>query len=242
VIPEYGLHQLGRVRQTCLHVASKLGDFLNEMVVVGGQVTHLLVGPGNTPSGLGTHPGTVDLDLGFSLALLDAPRYRKLSARLRDEGFKPDVNARGNETPQRWLSGRVRPVTGDFSPPGGADSDSRILHIDSDLAAIVTPGLELAFADRTWIELADYLATGAFVSRSIPVCGAGAFTALNAFALGNQTRSKDAYDFFYVWNGFGIESVAGRWIRNRFNSLDRGPGVSPPTSPDPRRQPFPNRV
>lgn len=112
------------------------------------------------------------------------------------------------------------------------------MHIDSDLAAIVTPGLELAFADRTWIDLADKLLTGAFVSRSIPVCGAGAFTVLKALAFGNRTRGKDAYDLFYVWNGLGIEVVAERLaglppnssvekalniIRNDFFDLD-GPG------------------
>ena len=240
MIPEYNPSQLRHVRQTCLHVASKLGDFLDEMVVVGGLVPHLLVDPSSAPSWNVGHAGTIDLDLGVDLALLNAQRYRELSARLRDAGFKPDANARGNQTPQRWSSGQSRPVTVDFliPPPGDADAITRIMHIDSDLAAIVTPGLELAFADRTWIDLADRLPTGAFVSRSVPVCGAGAFTVLKALAFGNRTHGKDAYDLFYVWNGLGIEVVAERLaglspnssvekalniIRNDFFDLD-GPG------------------
>ncbi len=198
----------------------QIGGFLDEMVVVGGLVPHLLVGTSNAQSRLGDHPGTIDLDLGIDLALLGDSRYRELSERLRDAGFKPDVNNRDNLTPQRWTSGTPRPVTIDFlmPPSGETDSSRRIMHIDSDLAAIVTPGLELALADRTWIDLADHLPNGALVSRSIPVCGAGAFTVLKALAFGNRTRNKDAYDLFYVWDALGIEEVAERLALLRPNS------------------------
>lgn len=212
MIHQYDSHQLRLVRQACLFVASKLGDLLDEMVVVGGLVPHLLVDRGGTPQGREAHPGTIDLDLGIGLALLSDQRYRELGARLRDAGFEPDVNDQGNQTPQRWTSGLPRPVTVDFliPLPPEARTIARILHIDSNLAAIVTPGLELAFSDRTWIGLADTLPTGAFITRDIPVCGPGAFTVLKALAFGNRTNNKDAFDLHYLWSALGVEDVAER--------------------------------
>jgi hypothetical protein len=36
----------------------------------------------------------------ISIALLDDQRYTEISRRLRQEDFKPDVNDKGNPTPQ----------------------------------------------------------------------------------------------------------------------------------------------
>jgi hypothetical protein len=40
---EYSPTQALRVRQTCLYVATRLGDLLNDLVVVGGLVPSLLI-------------------------------------------------------------------------------------------------------------------------------------------------------------------------------------------------------
>lgn len=206
----YASDQFGRVRQTCLYIATKLGDLLDEIVVVGGLVPNLLIDQNNLPSGVEPHAGTMDLDMGLALAILDEQRYREVSARLRDAGFEPDVNDQGNRTFQRWTTTFPQPVTVDFliPPNDKTDQANRILHIEADLAAIVTPGLELAFQNRSWIELSDRIPSGAWATRNIPVCGPGAFTVLKALAFGNRTENKDAYDLFYVWSGIGVADIA----------------------------------
>ena len=45
-------------------MATKLGDLLGEIVVVGGLVPYLLIDQEDLPSGLEPHAGTMDLDLG----------------------------------------------------------------------------------------------------------------------------------------------------------------------------------
>lgn len=50
------------------------------------------------PDGTGVHVGTIDLDVGLQLALLDEGRYRMLTERLRDAGFEMDKNDNGNPT------------------------------------------------------------------------------------------------------------------------------------------------
>ena len=205
----YGYEQLGFVRRTCLYIATKLGDLLDEMVVVGGLVPNLLIDQENLPSGLKPHEGTMDLDMGLTLAILNRERYRELGIRLRDAGFKPDVNDEGKTKFQTWTSRPAHPVSVDFliPPTDDLEEGGRLLHLESDLAAIVTPGLELAFQGRQQIELSGRTLSGAFATRTIPVCGPGAFTVLKALAFGNRAENKDAYDLFYVWSGVGIPEV-----------------------------------
>ena len=206
----YGSEQLGFVHRTCLYIAPKLGDLLDEIVVVGGLVPYLLVDQEKLPPGLEPHVGTMDLDMGLALAILDQERYRELGRRLRDAGFEPAVNDQGNRRLQTWTIDTRHPVTVDFliPPVEEGDAGGELRHFESDLAAIVTPGLELAFKDRRWVDLSGRIASGAWATRKIPVCGPGAFTVLKALAFGNRTENKDAYDLFYVWRGVGAADVA----------------------------------
>ena len=208
----YDRGQVEQVRQACLYLATKLGDLLPEIVVVGGLVPYLLIDQEDLPTGLLPHAGTMDLDLGLALAMLDQERYRELSARLRNAGFAPDVNSGGKQRRQSWTLGTSPPVIVDFLIPASDDADEggKLRNIEQDLAAIITPGLELAFKDRDFKTLSGPLPSGARASRDIPVCGPAAFTVLKALAFGNRTENKDAYDLFYVWNGIGVDNVVPR--------------------------------
>ena len=90
------------VRSMCLYIATKLGDLLDEIVIIGGLVPSLCVDQGDERVGFEAHIGTLDLDLGLALLLLDHERYRELAERLRRAGFEPDINNKGNQTKQRW--------------------------------------------------------------------------------------------------------------------------------------------
>ena len=206
----YGSEQLALVRRTCLYLATRLGDLLDEIVVVGGLVPYLLIDQEELPAGLEPHAGTMDLDMGLAAVILNHERYRELGRRLRDAGFEPEVNAQGNRRLQTWTDGARHPVAVDFLIPPIEETDEggRRRHIESDLAAIITPGLELAFKDMRWQELSGRIPSGARATRKIPVCGPGAFTVLKALAFGSRGQNKDAYDLFYVWRGVGVRDIA----------------------------------
>ncbi len=195
------------MRQTCLYVATKLGDLLDELVVVGGLVPSLLIPEESVPRAEERHVGTMDLDLGLSLALLDAERYEELTARLRRAGLEPDANEAGNPTFQRWKiepSGRFK-ATVDFVIPPSRDEDEggTIRHIEKDFAAVITPGLHLGFQDRQRVALVGSTILGEKARRDIWVCGPGAFLVLKALAFGSRGENKDAYDLFYVIRNYG---------------------------------------
>ncbi len=198
------------VRSTCLYVATKLGDLLDDVVIVGGFVPSLLVDQETLPWNLDEHAGTMDLDMGLSLALLREERYRELGLRLKDAGFEPDHNRAGNPTSQRWRIRALQSTTIDFLIPPGLDTDrgGEIRHIEPDFAAVITPGLHIAFQDKKRVELSGLTPMGEQATRNIWVCGPAALTVLKAIAFRSRGANKDAYDLSYVWRGLGVEAVA----------------------------------
>ncbi|MBW2301525.1 MAG: hypothetical protein JRF46_14765 [Deltaproteobacteria bacterium] len=212
---EYRREQVELVRQTCVYVATKLGDLLEEFVVVGGLVPSLLIPEKSLPQDEDAHVGTMDLDLGLSLALLDAHRYEDLTSRLRRAGFEPDVNEGGNPTFQRW---KIEPspdlkVTVDFVIPPSLNEDKggNLRHIERDFAAVITPGLQLAFKDKRRVSIRGDTIIGEKASRDVWVCGPGAFLVLKALAFDTRGENKDAYDLYYVIRnyGSGVDDIFG---------------------------------
>jgi len=95
---EYSKEQVRLVTATCLYVATILGDYMEQAVIVGGLVPSLLIDQENLPNGADSHAGTMDLDVGLTLAIFDNKRYQAITDRLRSAKFSPDVNEQGNLT------------------------------------------------------------------------------------------------------------------------------------------------
>lgn len=210
----YRGEHLALVRATCLYIATKLGDLMDELVVVGGLVPSLLVDQERGEAGFERHAGTMDLDIGLTAALLDRGRYREISDRLRRSGFAQDENAAGNPTRQRWKIEAQGKVTIDFliPPMSPEERGGSLRDLEPDFAAVVAPGLQLAFRDRVLISLSGETIAGEDATRNIWVCGAGAFVVLKALAFDFRGENKDAYDVFYVLRNYGasIEDVVER--------------------------------
>ena len=201
---------LAAVRSTCLYVATILGRFLDDIVIVGGLAPTLLVNQEQLPAGMDTHAGTMDLDIGLALNILHEESYRQLSQSLRVSGFEPDVNEAGNITRQRWRSTAYQTVTIDFliSPSEEGERGGTLIDIEPDFAAVVTPGLHLAFQDRREVRLSGKTPLGEDTARNIWVCGPASLTVLKALAFRDRGTNKDAYDLAYVWRALGVDEIA----------------------------------
>lgn len=200
------------VRATCLYVATMLGDLMDELVVVGGLVPSLLIEQADVPAGAGPHVGTNDLDVGLALTLLDDGRYRTLTDRLRRAAFEPDTGDHGHTARQRWKIGAPKKVTVDFliPPSRPQDSGGRLRHIEPDFAAVIVPGLHLAFEDRKQVKLSGRTIHGERATRTVWICGPGAYVVLKSLAFRSRGENKDAYDLYYVIRNYGtaIDHVA----------------------------------
>lgn len=208
----YPPEQVARVKSTCLYLATKLGDLMPELVVVGGLVPSLLINQQNLPENVTPHVGTLDLDLGLAFALVGEARYQEVAERLRNAKFTPDKNDEGKPTRQRWRISDP-PVTVDFliEPEKSTEAQAgRLFDLTKDWAAIIAPGLHLAFKNNRKVTLSGKTIVGETAERDICVCGAGAFVVLKALAFHIRGENKDAYDLFYLLlnYGRGVSDVA----------------------------------
>jgi len=209
----YPRGQIARVKATCLYLATKLGDLMPELVVVGGLVPPLLIDQENLPDHVPRHVGTLDLDLAVAFALVGEQRYQEVAARLRNARFSPDENEEGQPTRQRWRISDP-PVTVDFliEPETMGAKPGSLFSLTQDWAAIVSPGLHLAFKNDQRVTLSGQTITGETAAREIRVCGAGAFVVLKALAFRIRGENKDAYDLFYLVRNYGrgVSDVAAQ--------------------------------
>ena len=144
------------VRAVCLYIATKLGDLRDDFVIVGGLVPSLILPQSDLPAGRFPHIGTIDVDLGLAIAILDEQRYHELCNRLRKASFRPDTNEAGHTTNQRWrIESEGRSVTVDFLIPATKVSDKggTLRNFEEGFAAVITPGLDLAFEDRRLVKV-----------------------------------------------------------------------------------------
>ncbi len=200
-----------KVRATCLYVATKLGDLMDDTVVVGGLVPSLIIDTPTDP-----HVGTTDLDVGLALAVFDNQRYQELAQRLRQADFGMDKNDAGNPTRQRWQIDGPPKVTVDFLIPPSLPGDrgGTVRNLEPDFAAIIAPGLKLAFIEQAHIKLDGRTIRNERASREIRVCGPAAFVAMKALALRLRGENKDAYDLWFVLRHFGasMQDVVARMV------------------------------
>jgi hypothetical protein len=180
---------------------------VDELVIVGGLVPSLIID--QTSDKIDKHVGTLDLDVGMQVAILDNRRYEAMTERLRAAGFGPDTNETGSPTRQRWKIDGPPKVTLDFLIPPSREGDrgGGLRDIEADFAAIIAPGLRLAFLDSVTVSLAGRTIRGEQARRDIRVSGAGAFVAMKALALRGRGENKDAYDLVYVLRNFGTGPV-----------------------------------
>lgn len=208
-------------RRMCLYVATLLGDWKNDVVVVGGLVPYLII---DQKTAVETHVGTRDLDLGLALSVLDAERYHEISEQLRRNGFAPDLTDGGKTKRQTWRLGSQR-VTIDFLIAQGSPDQKpgSLQSLERDFAAMVTPALPVAFADYLDVVIDDQTPSGALACRTVKVCGPAAFVVLKAHAFHNRSEPKDAYDLVYVLKHFG--NGDGNEIAIRFQAIAATPAA-----------------
>lgn len=204
----YRREETERVRSACLTLATVLGDLVDDIVVVGGLVPVLWQEGGRLHHDAPAPIGTVDVDVGIDVSLLEDDRFLEIAGRLRRVGFAPDRNVDGNPTPQRWIH-EPSGSTIDFliEPNLQGERAGRIKHLDGKhrLGAILASGIDLAHVLRIKIRLTGETLEGETASRDVWVCDAAAFVVLKAIAFRSRGERKDAYDLFYALRNSAYE-------------------------------------
>ena len=195
-----------------LEAWSRLGEYRDKMVLVGGLVPRYLINQTIARQQGNLHCGTMDIDLGVSIAVTDAETYRSIRSTLDTMGFTPGKNERGREQLHSFIKqiGGVE-VNIDFLTTiyGGPDN-SLMRELEGDLRAIQVEGLGLALNSPHKIQIEGNLLSGGISTEEVNVCREIPFIILKSLAFDSRRECKDVYDLVYVLVNYegGAEAVA----------------------------------
>lgn len=195
---DYDSRAVEAARRALLELTRVLGEYDEEIAVVGGWVPPLLM-PG------AGHIGSTDVDLALDHEALQEPRYATLRALLERSGYYADKE-------QNFVFYR------DVRLGDGGDPDPVVVEVDliaaeyglagrrrrsqpvQDLRARKARGADLVFAqglvERVPVE--GRLPGGAAIRTHVRVAGPVPFLVMKANALVRRDKPKDAYDIWFL--------------------------------------------
>lgn len=176
-----------------IEVGHLLGEYREDLVVVGGWVPALLI-----PDGLQTHSGSLDVDLVVDhRAIGETDRYASMLALLERAGYvrdprQPFIMRRPVVAPSGWAV-EIDFLAAEYGGSGRSHRHQRV----RDLRARKTRGADLAL--QAWVEapLSGVLPDGTMDRVTLRVAGLVAFLVMKAQALTGRLKPKDAYDITY---------------------------------------------
>jgi len=187
---EYDPRHTGLAESAFLTVWAGLGQWREDLVLIGGLVPKYLCGDLAVQRDL-PRPATLDVDLGIALTA-DAGQYGNLFWDLAAQGFSPN-----EKTPSRYEK-----VINDFTVPldflvEKAPATTGTVQV-MDITAGVMPGVDRALATARTMTISGVDLHGAEQKLSARICEVGPFLALKLRAFYSRQQPKDAFDILYT--------------------------------------------
>lgn len=210
IASEYDSRAVDAAHRVLLELTRVLGEYENEIAIVGGWVPPLLV-PGSG------HIGSTDVDIALDHDALQEPGYSTLRALLEEARYRADEA-------KNYVFYR------DVSLGDGGQPDPIIVEVDlmaaeyglagkkrdsqpvQDVRARKARGADLVF-DRGLVEevpVEGPLPNGDLLRTHVRVAGPVAFVVMKANAIRSRDKPKDAYDLWFLLQNHpaGIEGLA----------------------------------
>lgn len=189
---DYDILKVNAARSVLLELAHLLGSYRSGIVIVGGWVPGLLF-PGMAEK----HIGSTDVDLALDREILQEISYRSIIELLLSRGYRqgeqPFIFYRAMKLESIDLEVEVDFVTSEY----GGTGKSRRTQTVQDMHPRKARGCDLAFEMPTEILIKGILPDGGVDQTPIRVVSIVPFIIMQAFALGDRLKEKDAYDIYY---------------------------------------------
>jgi hypothetical protein len=199
--------------QACLSVLAEvmaaLGEFRENIVVVGGNVPPLLIQSAEVK-----HPGTMDIDLALDKRHIANDTYKTIVETLKARGYyqkageQPFIFYRDTKTELgRKITVEVDLLAGEY---GGTGSDHRHQRIQ-DAQARKARGCDLVFSNPVKVKVKGKLPNGAIHEVIVKIPSIGPFLAMKGMALSGRMKEKDSYDVYYCCRYYpgGMAALVG---------------------------------
>ncbi|MBD2181888.1 hypothetical protein H6S82_00280 [Planktothrix sp. FACHB-1355] len=179
-------------RSVLLELVRILGEYRNEIVIIGGWVPELLLSEAQQ-----RHIGSTDVDIALNHRTLQAAGYKTIQelllARGYREGRQPFIFSRTVTVNDREIVVQVDFLAGEYE---GSAKSHRTQEIQ-DIRARKARGCDLAFELFTEVRISGTLPGGGIDSASLRVASIVPFLVMKGMALYDRLKEKDAWDIYF---------------------------------------------
>lgn len=187
-----------------------LGEYRDDMVIVGGWVPPLLM-----PESTG-HVGSTDVDVALNHLAESDEVYARISESLRANGYhqderQPFIWYREVETGGEPVTVEVDFLAGEYGGRGKRHRTQRV----QDLQPRKARGADLLLlGDPQEREIGARLPGGAVDSVVVKVAGVAPYLVMKSSALDSRIKQKDAYDIWFVLANYpgGVSAVVEEFM------------------------------
>jgi hypothetical protein len=207
-------------RMVLIELAQLLGEFRDQLVVVGGLVPSLLFRDASEP-----HIGTLDIDVALDFRNIPDASYETLLRALTGRGYRQDPHQpfrffRDVPFPNREaIRVEVDLLAGEY----GGTGRSHRTQIVQDARARKARGCDLVFEQNELVTIEGELPGGGRLTVQCRVAAIVPFLVMKGMALADRLKEKDAYDIYYCVSQYpgGLAALAEIFRPHMGNRLVR---------------------
>ena len=179
-------------RSVLIEVVRILGEYGNEMVVVGGWVPELLLTHAEEK-----HIGSIDVDIALDHRKIGEARYKTIMEHLLAHGYEqgkqPFIFFRKIEVEHQEIQVEVDFLAGEYEGTGKSHRAQRV----QDVLPRKARGVDLAFEKPEKVIIRGRLPNGGQDIAEIQVATIPSFIVMKAIAMKGRLKEKDAWDIYY---------------------------------------------
>ena len=182
------MNQFDAARSVLLEVMNVLGEYRDEIVIVGGWVPDLIY-PDKR------HGGSLDVDLAIGPGAVGANEYSTILARLTESDYTHTTNPTRfyRNVPDVEMPVKVDMISGEYIT-GEKTANVQV----NELGMSSLRGIDLAFEHSEDIKLEGTMPDGSHNIVRARIVRPEAFVLIKAFAMSGRNKQKDAYDVAFI--------------------------------------------
>ena len=190
---DYSAEAVEAARSVLLELSRLLGEYRDQIVLIGGWVPELLIANSQHP-----HVGSIDADLALDHRTLQGPGYKTildllLSRGYRQDGDQPFIFYREVRTRGAEITVQVDLLAGEYQGTGKSRRTQEV----QDIRARKARGADLAFDMSEETVVHGRLPDGGIDSASVRIASIVSFLVMKGMALANRIKEKDALDIYF---------------------------------------------
>ncbi|MHB1032968.1 MAG: hypothetical protein ACYC0X_34940 [Pirellulaceae bacterium] len=180
---DYTAEAVEAARSVLLELNHLLGEYRDDIVVIGGWVPELLISRGEI-----RHVGSMDVDLALNHRTLQGAGYRTIQKLLLSRGYRqgkqPFVFYRLVRVADREISVEVDLLAGEYEGTGGTHRTQKV----QDVRARKARGADLAFEMAQEVVVSGTLPGGGKDSATVRVAAIVPFMVMKGMALHDRLK------------------------------------------------------